>query len=93
MDSRRRTQVHMLNELPQPQVPLAAGLLMLKPRRFRSSWKSTVTFVRYIMLRLSTTIGTPCCSLISSSLSLTTGSRSSLFWKPEQPPPTTRRRR
>src|SRR5437870_1175027 len=27
------------NELPQPQVPLACGLVMLKPRLFRSSWK------------------------------------------------------
>src|SRR5205823_12087162 len=47
------------NELPQPQVLLALGLLMLKPRRLRSSWKSTVTLSRYIKLRLSTTTGTP----------------------------------
>src|SRR6266852_4005504 len=48
---------YMENELPQPQVLLALGLLMLKPRRFRSSWKSTVTLSRYIKLRLSTTTG------------------------------------
>ena len=28
-------------ELPQPQVPLACGLVTVKPRLFRSSWKST----------------------------------------------------
>ena len=46
---------------------------MLKPRRFRSSWKSTVTSSRYIRLRLSTTTGTPWNSKTSSSFSLTPG--------------------
>src|SRR6266849_1558448 len=59
------------NELPQPQVLLALGLLMLKPRRLRSSWKSTVTSPRYIRLRLSTTTGMPWNSNTSSSFGLT----------------------
>src|SRR5262249_29065951 len=81
------------NELPQPQVPLACGLVMLKPRLFRSSWKSTVTPCRYNRLRLSITTGTPCISNVSSSFRFTSGSRSSLCWNPLQPPPTTRMRR
>src|SRR5439155_8867194 len=83
---------HIENELPQPQVLLALGLLMLKPRRLRSSWKSTVASLRYIRLRLSTTTGTPWNSNVSSSFGLTSASRSSLCWKPLQPPPTTRSR-
>src|SRR6266498_245902 len=51
-------KVHIENELPQPQVPLACGFVMLKPRLFKSSWKSTVTPDRYNRLRLSITTGT-----------------------------------
>src|SRR5437588_10806340 len=55
----RRNRSYIENELPHPQVLLALGFEMLKPRRLRSSWKSTVTSFRYIRLRLSTTTGTP----------------------------------
>ncbi len=61
----------MENELPQPQVLLAVGFVMLKPRLFRSSWKSTVTPLRYNRLRLSMTTETPWISNTSSSLALT----------------------
>src|SRR5262245_3892720 len=84
---------HIENDEPQPQVLLALGFVMLKPRAFSSSWKSTVASDMYIRLRLSMTTGTPWNSNVSSSFSLNCGSRSSLCWKPLQPPPTTRRRR
>ena len=48
----RRSSVrrdYIENELPQPQVLLACGFVMLKPRLFRSSWKSTVAPSRYSM--------------------------------------------
>ena len=34
---------HMENELPQPQVLLAVGFVIEKPRLLSSSWKSIVT--------------------------------------------------
>src|SRR3954466_15409355 len=84
---------YMEYELPHPQVDLALGLFTVKPRLFRSSWKSTTAPARYSIDRLSTTTSMPWNSSLWSVFSSYLGSRSSLFWNPLHPPPCTRTRR
>ena len=55
------------NELPQPQLFEAFGLLKVKPRLSIPSWKSSVVPSRKRSLFLSTTTAMPCWSVFVSA--------------------------
>src|SRR5581483_2809151 len=78
--------------VPQPQDAVAFGFLTLNEEPMRSSTKSISEPERYSSDTGSTSTRAPSRSITRSSGS-EAGTRSNLYWKPEQPPPSTLTRR
>src|SRR5581483_4214405 len=85
-----RGQIEKL--VPQPQDAVALGFFTLKDEPMRSSTKSISEPERYSSDTGSTSTRAPSRSITRSSGS-EAGTRSNLYWKPEQPPPSTLTRR
>src|SRR5262249_31170753 len=80
----------VLNEWPQPQLPLALGFLIVKPEPCSESTQSTWQPLRYGRLIASITTSKPLHDVTSSPDSFS--EKVNPYCRPEQPPPCTKMR-